>query len=340
MRPLRVGASCLPMLKVNTIELTELVTISAGEFLMGSNDFYPEEKPAHKVYVDQYQIEIYPVTNAQFARFVEETGYKTVAERPLPADMFPQLSDEARSPGAMVFYPTKGPVDLVNMGQWWGWTRGASWKKPDGARSSWRSRPNHPVVHIAYEDAKAYAEWAGRDLPTEAEWERAARGGLEGKKFAWGDENLLNGKRMAKYYEGKFPWRNRASDGFKRTSPVGHYPANGYGLFDMTGNVWEWTNDWYGVADSEDSTTTEPPADEEVKGCCVPKNPRGGSEAASYDPQQPQFAIPRKVIKGGSFLCADEYCMRYRPSARRPQMIDTGMSHIGFRCVVRQPQSD
>ncbi len=329
MRPLRVGASCLPMLKVNTIELTELVTIPAGEFMMGSDDFYPEEKPAHKVYVDQYQIEIYPVTNAQFARFVEETGYKTVAERPLPKEVFPNLTDEARIPGAMVFYPTKGPVDLVNMGQWWGWTHGASWQFPEGEGSTWEDRANHPVVHIAYEDATAYAEWAGRELPTEAEWERAARGGVEGRKFIWGNRNLLKGHRMAKYYEGNFPYNNLASDGFSRTSPIGTYPANRYGLYDMAGNVWEWTVDWYGPYSAE-TGKKEKPSD-----CCIPQNPRGGVREKSFDARMPDFAIPRKVLKGGSFLCADEYCMRYRPAARRPQMVDTGMSHIGFRCVVR-----
>ncbi len=307
-----------------TEALTELISLDGGEFLMGSADFYPEEAPVHKVALDGFQIEAHPVTNAQFARFIRETRYKTVAERPLPKDIFPDLQAKQRAPGTMVFYPTDGPVDLVNMGQWWGWTRGASWKHPEGKGTTWRNRPDHPVVHIAYADALAYAEWAGRSLPSEAQWEYAARGGLEGKAFSWGDEQLPDGARMCKYYEGAFPYANAASDGHLRTAPVGSYPANGYGLYDMTGNVWEWTRDWY--QDAHDS-----PAD---KPCCVPHNPRGGSRDASYDPNQPQFKIPRKVIKGGSFLCADEYCQRYRPSARRPQMVDTGMSHIGFRCVV------
>lgn len=292
---------------------------------MGSDDFYPEEAPQHRAYVDSFEIELHPVTNAQFARFVKKTGYKTVAERPLPAEQFPHITDEERAPGTMVFYPTDGPVDLVNMGQWWGWTRGASWKAPEGKGTSWRDRPDHPVVHIAYEDAQAYAQWAGRDLPTEAEWEYAARGGLDGMAFCWGDDKQPGGVRLAKHFEGLFPYANMPSDGFPRTAPVGHYPANGFGLYDMAGNVWEWTQDWYQAA--HDS-----PAD---KPCCVPKNPRGGGREGSYDPAQSQFEIPRKVIKGGSHLCADEYCMRYRPAARRPQMIDTGMSHIGFRCVVR-----
>ncbi len=304
---------------------SEIVALPAAQFMMGSDCHYPEEATAHPVAVDAFSIEIHPVTNAQFARFVKETGYRTVAERPLSRDQFPTLSAARRAPGSMVFYATEGPVDLVNMGQWWGWTRGASWDHPEGKGTTWRSRPDHPVVHVAYEDALAYARWAGRQLPTEAEWEYAARGGLDRKEFTWGDERLPDGRRLAKFYEGDFPYANRASDGHERTAPVGHYPPNGFGLYDMAGNVWEWTSDWYqAVHDS--------PAD---KPCCVPSNPHGGDEAGSLDPAQPAFPIPRKVIKGGSHLCADEYCMRYRPAARRPQMIDTGMSHIGFRCVVR-----
>ncbi|MFV0389772.1 MAG: formylglycine-generating enzyme family protein [Pyrinomonadaceae bacterium] len=315
----------------NSIQLTPMTLIPSGEFMMGSNDFYPEEKPEHKVYVDEFSIELYQVTNAQYAAFVEDTEYKTVAERPLPIEQFSHLTEEERSPGSMVFYPTSGPVDLVNMGQWWGWTRGASWKNPEGKNSTWQDRINHPVVHIAYEDALAYAQWAGRDLPTEAEWERAARGGIDGRKFIWGDDNLLDGKRMAKFFEGNFPYNNTASDGFLRTAEVGSYPPNDYGLYDMAGNVWEWTKDWY--QDKHD-------ADEE-KACCVPKNPRGATDPNStFDPLQPGVEIPRRVIKGGSHLCADEYCMRYRPAARRPQMIDTGMSHIGFRCIVRETAED
>lgn len=306
-------------------QLSPLVEISGGEFQMGSDRFFPEEGPPHMVFVDTFQIEQHPVTNAQFARFVKSTDYKTVAERPLPKDVFPELTDEQREPGSMVFYPTEGPVDLVNMGLWWGWTKGASWRHPEGKGSSWRKRADHPVVHIALEDAQAYAEWAGRDLPTEAEWEYAARGGLPGMDYCWGDENQPDGKRMAKHFEGLFPYLNMASDGFDRTAPVGHYPANGYGLSDMAGNVWEWTADWFQA--KHDSPAEKP--------CCVPRNPRGGVREELLDPNQPQFAIPRKVIKGGSFLCADEYCMRYRPAARRPQMVDTGMSHIGFRCVMR-----
>jgi formylglycine-generating enzyme required for sulfatase activity len=218
---------------------------------------------------------------------------------------------------------TAGPVDLRHLNQWWTWTPGASWRHPEGPRSTLDGRDEHPVVHVAYEDADAYAAWAGLSLPTEAEWELAARGGMEGATFVWGDEPETPGERLANYWHGDFPWR--ADPGYGSTSPVGSYPANAYGLHDMAGNVWEWTTDWYSAEHPEDAS----------KPCCVPTNPHGGSEESSLDPSQPQFRIPRKVIKGGSFLCADSYCMRYRPAARRPQMVDTGMSHIGFRCVRR-----
>jgi formylglycine-generating enzyme required for sulfatase activity len=226
----------------------------------------------------------------------------------------------------MVFTPTAGPVDLRHLSQWWTWTPGASWRHPEGPRSTLDDRGDHPVVHIAHEDAGAYADWRGGALPTEAEWEFAARGGLEGAEFTWGDERRPGGRIMANTWDGPdFPWRTTGDDGWERTSPVGAFPANGYGLHDMAGNVWEWTDDWY---------TSRHPADAD-KPCCVPDNPRGGSVDGSFDPSQPQFRIPRKVIKGGSHLCADSYCMRYRPAARRPQMIDTGMSHVGFRVVWR-----
>lgn len=305
------------------VALTELVPLSGGEFTMGHDDGYPEEAPARRVAVSAFAVERHPVTNVQFAAFVEDSGYVTVAERPLdPAD-FPGAPRENLRAGSMVFTPTPGPVDLRHLSQWWRWTPGASWRRPDGpGRTTWEQRRQHPVVHVAYEDALAYAQWAGRTLPTEAQWEYAARGGHDdSRRFAWGSEARPGGRRLAKYWEGAFPWANRASDGYERTAPVGTYPPDDHGLLDMTGNVWEWTDDWY--AENTDSG-----------GCCVPRDPRGPGISESYDPLQPQFRIPRKVIKGGSFLCADEYCQRYRPGARRPQMIDTGMSHIGFRCVV------
>jgi sulfatase modifying factor 1 len=211
---------------------------------------------------------------------------------------------------------------LRHLSQWWTWTVGADWKHPEGRGSTLAGRAEHPVVHVAYEDAQAYAEWAGKALPTEAQWELAARGGLDGAVYTWGDGAEPAGARLANYWHGDFPWR--PAPGYGTTSPVGSYAANGHGLFDMAGNVWEWTADWY-------SPRHPAPADTP---CCVPRDPRGGAARDSLDPGQPQFAIPRKVIKGGSFLCADSYCMRYRPAARRPQMIDTGMSHVGFRCVL------
>jgi sulfatase modifying factor 1 len=296
---------------------TAQVRIDAAEFTMGSDAHYPEEGPARRVYVDAFSIDVTAVTNAQFADFVRSTGYTTVAERPLdPAD-FPGAPAENLQPGSMVFTGTRGPVDLRHLSQWWAWVPGASWRRPFGPRSSIDQRMNHPVVHVAHEDADAYAVWAGRRLPTEAEWELAARGGRDGARYTWGDRAERSGERLANYWHGEFPWR--AESGYGSTAPVGSYPPNGYGLFDMAGNVWEWTADWY---------TQPEPADH----CCAPSNPTGGTAAGSVDPGQP-FAVPRKVVKGGSFLCADSYCMRYRPAARRPQMIDTGMSHIGFRCA-------
>jgi formylglycine-generating enzyme len=222
-----------------------------------------------------------------------------------------------------VFTRTTGPVNLRHINLWWTWTPGACWHHPEGRGSSIRGREDHPVVHVACEDAEAYANWAGRSLPTEAEWEAAARGGWSQMIFVWGDEpEPATGDRHANFWHGDFPWRPDA--GYGMTTPVGSFPANGYGLYDMAGNVWDWTVDWY--SDHHPAEVDKP--------CCIPRNPRGGAIDDSYDRRQPQFRVPRKVIKGGSYLCADSYCMRYRPAARRPQMIDTGMSHIGFRCVV------
>ncbi len=280
--------------------------VPGGTFAMGSDRHYPEEAPARPVAVDGFWLERRQVTNRLFAAFVAATGYVTVAQRPLdPAD-FPGAPAENLQPGSMVFRRTGGPVDLRHISQWWVWTPGASWERPEGPRSAVAGRDEHPVVHVAHEDAAAYAAWAGGRLPTEAEWELAARGGLDGAAYVWGDEPEPQGLRLANYWHGEFPWR--PDPGYGTTMPVGSFAANGHGLFDMAGNVWEWTADWY-----------------------------GGSEQASLDPGQPQFAVPRRVVKGGSFLCADSYCLRYRPAARRPQMIDTGMSHVGFRCAADSP---
>lgn len=280
--------------------------------VLGSDDHYAEEAPVRTVAVDGFWIAPHPVTNAEFAAFVEQTGYVTVAERPLDPAAYPGAPAANLVPGSMVFHRTAGPVDLRHLSQWWTWTPGASWRHPAGARSSITQRGEHPVVHVGYEDADAYATWAGLALPTEAQWETAARGGLPHTTYTWGEEPEGPGERLANYWHGEFPWR--PDPGYGRTTPVGSFAPNDYGLSDMAGNVWEWTADWY-----TDTRAGDP--------CC---------EAASYDPAQPQFQVPRRVIKGGSFLCADSYCKRYRPAARRPQMIDTGMSHIGFRCVSRR----
>jgi formylglycine-generating enzyme len=298
----------------------DLVEIGAATFRMGSDAHYAEEAPSHEVAVDAFAIERTPVTNLAYADFVRATGYVTVAERPLDPAQYPDAPAENLVPGSLVFRRTRGPVDLRHLAQWWVWTPGACWHRPEGPGSDLRGREQHPVVHVACEDVESYAAWAGRTLPTEAEWELAARGGLTGATYVWGDEPEAEGERRANYWHGAFPWR--ADDGYGATTPVGSFPANGFGLADMAGNVWEWTSDWYA-------------AQRDAGGCCLPRNPRGGSAEDSVDPAQPQFPIPRRVVKGGSFLCADSYCLRYRPAARRPQQIDTGTSHVGFRCVVR-----
>lgn len=289
----------------------DLIWIPAQTALLGSDRHYPEEAPAREVRVEGFWIQRHQVTNAQFTEFVDATGYLTVAERPVNPDDFPDAPKQNLQPGSMVFHRTRGPVDLRHLNLWWTWTPGASWRHPIGPLSSIDKRADHPVVHVAYEDAEAYAQWAGMALPTESEWEVAARGGLAGTTYCWGDEPEHPGEGLANYWHGDFPWR--PEKGYGRTTSVGAFPPNGYGLFDMAGNVWEWTTDFYSETPSSAS-------------CC---------EAESYDPHQPQFRVPRRVVKGGSFLCADSYCQRYRPAARRPQPVDTGMSHIGFRCVKR-----
>jgi formylglycine-generating enzyme required for sulfatase activity len=302
-----------------------MVWVPGGTFRMGSEAFYPEERPVRHVAVDGFWMDRHPVTNAQFRRFVQETGYLTVAERaPNPAD-YPNALPEFLVPGSLVFQRTEGPVDLRNWANWWTWRAGACWRHPEGPGSSIAKRGRHPVVHVAYADVQAYCAWAGKRLPSEAGWEFAARGGLDGATFSWGEEEFPADKPMVNAWQGEFPWQNLARDGYPGTSPVGAFPANGYGLFDVTGNVWEWTDDWYAARHGQ---AGEHP-------CCMAHNPRGGREEESYDPAQPEVRIPRKVIKGGSFLCAPNYCFRYRPAARQAQMLDTGTCHLGFRCVVR-----
>jgi formylglycine-generating enzyme len=268
------------------------------------------------------------VTNKAFRDFVLATNYVTVAERPLNQADFPSIPEDNLVPGSMVFWKRDEAVDLKNYANWWQWMKGASWNHPQGPASTIIGLEDHPVVHIAYEDAEAYAKWAGKELPTEAEWEFAARGGLDGMDFTWGDEDTQLTKPMANTWQGEFPYQNLLIDKYEGTSPVGSFDPNGYGLFDMAGNVWEWTSDWY-VPHLDESAN-------KVKTCCTTSvNPRVTSPEYSYDPRQPQFKIPRKVVKGGSHICAPNYCLRYRPAARQPQMIDTGMTHIGFRCIIR-----
>jgi formylglycine-generating enzyme len=302
-----------------------MVFVPGGTFRMGSDKHYPEESPVHRVTVNDFWMDRSPVTNRDFRKFVEATGYITFAEiAPDPKD-YPGALPHMLKAGSLVFTPPNHPVDLSNIANWWTFKFGANWRRPYGKGSSIRGLDDHPVVQVAYRDAEAYAEWAGKALPTEAEWEFAARGGLDGAEFAWGDELTPGSRPMANTWQGDFPHRNLASDGYERTSPVGVFPPNGFGLLDMIGNVWEWTTDWYSAKHPGDAP----------KACCIPENPRGGTEAGSYDPGQPQIRIPRKVVKGGSHLCAPSYCRRYRPAARHAQPVDTSMSHVGFRCIIR-----
>jgi sulfatase modifying factor 1 len=304
----------------------QMLWIPGGTFRMGSDRHYPEEKPVHRVTVAGFWIDRTPVTNRQFRDFVRATGHVTFAERqPDPKD-YPRALPHMLKPGSLVFSPPNHPVNLRDWGQWWAYIFGANWRRPYGPGSSIKGLDDHPVVHVAYPDAEAYAAWAGKSLPTEAEWEFAARGGLDGAEFAWGDEFTPGGRHMANTWQGAFPFRNSREDGFELTSPVRTYPPNGYGLFDMIGNVWEWTSDWYVPKHPTDAP----------KACCIPENPRGGREDQSYDPCQPETPIPRKVLKGGSHLCAPSYCRRYRPAARHPQPVDSSMSHVGFRCISRE----
>jgi formylglycine-generating enzyme required for sulfatase activity len=272
-----------------------MVLLSGGEFSMGSEAFYPEERPVRRVAVEGFWIDERPVSVADYRRFVKATGHVTMAERRLDADT---------PPGALVFRPTPGPVDLTDFHNWWAYVPGATWERPEGPASDTYTRGRHPVTQVAYEDAQAYAAWAGKALPTEAEWEYAARGGLDGAVFTWGDEFAPG---LANTWQGEFPWQRL--NGRAGTTPVGSFPANGHGLYDMTGNVWEWTCD----EPSANGTAARP--------CCTP--PAAGEH------------VPRRVIKGGSHLCAPNYCLRYRPAARQFEAVDTSTSHIGFRCVSR-----
>ena len=308
-------------------QLADMIAIPGGTFGMGSERFYPEEAPVRQVRVDPFRIDATPVTNRAFAAFVEATGHRTFAEiAPDPRD-YPGMNPALAQPGSLVFERTASPVPLNDWSRWWSFRFGADWRHPLGPGSSIEGLEDHPVVHIAYDDAVAYAAWAGKRLPTEAEWEFAARGGhADGREYAWGAELAPGGKMLANYWQGMFPWSNTLLDGWERTSPVRSYPANDYGLYDMIGNVWEWTSDWY--AEPKAVAKKEPGA------CCTLDNPRGGRAEDSFDPCTPEVTIGRRVIKGGSHLCAENYCQRYRPAARHAQAVDTSTSHIGFRCAA------
>jgi len=304
-----------------------MVWIPGGAFRMGSDNRYPEERPVHRVAVDGFWMDRYPVTNERFRRFVAATNHVTFAEIPPRAEDYPGALQEMLYAGSLVFVKPPGPVDMRNIANWWQFMKGADWRHPQGPHSSLEGRDHHPAVHVACRDAEAFAKWEGKQLPTEAEWEFAARGGLDGADYPWGNELFPGGKPMANFWQGEFPWQNLCQDGYEGTSPVDAFPPNAYGLHDMVGNVWEWTADWYRPRHPE----------EKQKACCVPQNPRGGREADSYDPAQPQIKIARKVLKGGSHLCSHNYCRRYRPAARFPEPIDTSTCHVGFRCIVRAP---
>jgi len=291
--------------------------IPEGTFRMGSEDFYPEEAPVQEVGVDGFWIDETAVTASDFRRFVRDTGYVTVAERPLDPEQYPDADPELLVPGSLVFRMTNGPVSLDDFRSWWDYVPGACWKRPGGPGTTINGRDRHPAVQVTFEDAEAYARWARKELPSEAEWEYAARGGIDGAPFAWGEEHFPDGRPAANTWQGEFPWQNLKLDGYEGTSPVGSFPPNGYGLYDMCGNTWEWTSDWYAPRDSL-ATESSP--------CCAPMNPPGAH-------------IPKRVIKGGSHLCAPNYCLRYRPAARQGEAIDTSTGHIGFRCILRPTRS-
>jgi len=312
-----------------------MVWIPGGEFTMGTDSDLgrPDEKPAHRVRVDGFWMDGTDVTNAQFRTFVEATGYQTTAEKPVDvAEILrqsppgtPAPPKERLLPGSLVFTPTQGPVPLTDFRQWWKWTPGANWRHPEGPDSSIDGKDDHPVVHVSWFDAAAYAQWAGKRLPTEAEWEFAARGGLDGKPYVWGDDAPSETNIRANIWQGKFPYENTAQDGYERTSPVKAFAPNGYGLYDMSGNVWQWCSDSY-----------QGDLYRQRAGQGVLVNPIGPEHGV--DPRQPARLL--RAQKGGSFLCNDAYCTRYRPAARHGCPPDTGMSHMGFRCVMTTGQED
>jgi sulfatase modifying factor 1 len=301
-----------------------MVWVNGGRFQMGSANFYPEEAPVHTVGVDGFWIDRTPVTNRQFTAFVEDTGYKTVAEEMPDPALYPGADPAMLQPGSLVFRVPAQQEDMRPWGDWWHYVSGAYWRKPDGDSPLVEEQMDHPVVHVCHTDANAFARWAGKSLPSEAEWEFAARGGLDGADYAWGDELEPEGRRMANVWDGAFPIMHAGTGAFG-TAVVGSYPPNGYGIFDMIGNVWEWTDDYW--------TARHP--QEVAKACCVPINPRIVDAEQSFDRNLPAIRIARKVLKGGSHLCAPTYCRRYRPAARHAEMMDSATTHVGFRCIIR-----
>ena len=294
----------------------DMVFLEGGSVRIGSEDFYPEEGPVRTVEVAPFEIERYAVTNREFRAFVEATGYVTTAERPLDPAAFPGANLASLEPGSMVLTPTKGPVNLADWRQWWRWVPGADWRHPYGPGSTIGGRDDHPVVQVSCLDAGAYAEWAGRRLPIEVEWEYAAYGGLEGATYVWGEEPNGKTRLWANTWQGRFPYLNTGANGWIGTAPVGSFPPNAFGLYEMTGNTWEWTADYW----------TDRPADATQKCACGPERLQAESVAEGE-------VTPRRVLKGGSHLCAPEYCLRYRPAARSPEAEDSATTHIGFRCA-------
>jgi formylglycine-generating enzyme required for sulfatase activity len=321
----RMARSKVTFLMSASISIEDgMIAVPGGIFQMGSDAFYPEEAPVRRVRVDPFHMDETPVTNAQFARFVAETGHITFAELAPDPQRYPGMLPDLAEPGSLVFVPPDHALNASSL-SWWEFRLGASWRAPLGPGSSIDGIEDHPVVHIAFADAEAYAAWAGKELPSEAEFEFAARGGLEAMDYAWGNALAPDGAMLANYWQGRFPDHNTLADGYLRTSPVQAFPANAYGLHDLIGNVWEWTSDWFSK-----------PKTERKRGgaCCVPANPRGGTRGGSID-KRDAIRIPRKVLKGGSHLCAQDYCQRYRPAARYAQPVDTTTCHVGFRCVSR-----